>query len=94
MVIASAIIEIEIPENSSLKDKRRVVKSVIARLRRDFNVAAAEIDAQDQWQRAVLGIVTISTDAGHAHSLLERAITNLADWRLDCTLAAYEVEIW
>jgi hypothetical protein len=94
MVIGSALIELDIPENGSLKDKRRVVKSVIARLRNEFNLAAAEVDAHDEWQRAVLAIVTVSTDPGHAHGLLEKAVDALAAWRLDCDLAGYEIELW
>ncbi len=94
MVIGSALIELEIPDNDSLKDKRRVVKSVLARLRRDYNVAAAEVDALDEWRRAIIAIVTVSTDAGHAHSVLEKAVAGLDSWRLDCTLAGYQVEIW
>ena len=94
MVIASAIIELDIPANASLKDKRRVVQSVIARLRRDFNLAAAEVEDLDQWQRAVIGIVTVSNDAGYAHGLLEKAVARLDSWRLDCVLAGYHVEVW
>lgn len=94
MVIGSALIELEIPENASLKDKRRVVKSVLARLRQDYNVAAAEVDALDEWQRAVLAIVTVSTDPGHAHGLLEKAVAALEVWRLDCNLAGYQIEMW
>lgn len=94
MVIGSAVIELDIPGNGSLKDKRRVVKSVIARLRQEYNVAAAEVDAHDQWERAVIALVTVSTDAGHAHGLLERAVAAVASWRLDCDLAGYQVEIW
>lgn len=94
MVIGSAVIELDIPENGSLKDKRRVVKSVIARLRNEYNVAAAEVDAHEEWQRAVIGLVTVSTDAGHAHSLLEKAVAAVATWRLDCDLTGYEIDVW
>ena len=93
MVIGSAVVELDIPA-ASLKDKRRVVKSVIARLRNEYNVAVAEVDAHDQWQRAVIAIVTVSTDAGHAHGLLEKAVAALASWRLDCEVAGYQVEVW
>lgn len=94
MVIASAIVELELHDGSSLKDKRRVVKSVIARLRREYNLAVAEVGANDQWHTAVIGLVTLSNDAAYAHGLLERAVAALADWRLDCDLAGYSVEIW
>ncbi len=94
MVIGSALVELDIPENSSLKDKRRVVKSVIARLRNEYNLAAAEVDAHEEWHRAVIGLVTVSTDAAHAHGLLERAVAAVAEWRLDCDLSSYEIEVW
>lgn len=94
MVIASALIELDIPENGSLKDKRRVVKSVMARLRNEYNLAAAEVDAHDEWQRAVLALVTVSTDPAHAHGLLEKAVASVESWRLDCHLAGYEIELW
>ena len=48
MIIGSAVIELDIPASASLKDKRRVVKSVIARLQRDYNLAVAEVDASSQ----------------------------------------------
>jgi uncharacterized protein YlxP (DUF503 family) len=94
MVIATARIELDIPASASLKDKRRVVRSVIARLRRDYNLSVAEVDALDQWQRAVIGIVTVSNDVRYAHGLLEKAVAALAEWRLDCDIASYQVEIW
>ncbi len=93
MIIGSAVIELDIAASASLKDKRRVVKAVTARLQRDYNLAVAEVDALDSWHRAVIGIVTVSNDAGYAHGLLEKAISALADWRLDCELASYHVEI-
>lgn len=94
MVIGSAIIDLDMPGNASLKDKRRVVKSVIARLRRDYNLAAAEVDAHESWRRAVIAIVTVSTDAAYAHGLLEKAVAGLEESRLDCILADYRIEIW
>ena len=93
-VIGSAIIQLDIPASASLKDKRRIVKSVMARLRREYNISVAETDALDQWQQAVISIVTVSNDAGYAHGLLEKAVTSLDEWRLDCDLASYRVEIF
>lgn len=94
MVIGSAILELDIPASASLKDKRRVVRSVVARLRREYNISVAEVDALDHRQRAVIGIVTVSNDARYAHGLLEKAVAALAEWRLDCDIASYQVEIW
>lgn len=93
-VIGSVIIELDIPASASLKDKRRVVRSVVARLRREYNISVAETDALDQWQRAVISMVTVSNDARYAHGLLEKAVASLDEWRLDCNIASYQVEIW
>jgi len=94
MVIGSALIELDIPASASLKDKRRVVRSVVARLRREYNLSVAEVGDLDQWRRAEIGIVTVSNDVRYAHGLLEKAVAALAEWRLDCNIASYQVEIW
>jgi len=56
--VVGALVEIDlhVPASSSLKEKRGVVKALIARLRRDLNVSVAEIDHQDLWQRTTLGV--------------------------------------
>lgn len=56
MVGALVEIDLHVPASSSLKEKRGVVKALIARLRRDLNVSVAEIDHQDLWQRTTLGV--------------------------------------
>ncbi|RME81840.1 MAG: DUF503 domain-containing protein [Caldilineae bacterium] len=94
MVIASAVLELDLPGSMSLKDKRRVVKSVLSRLRRDYNLAAAEVGAQDERTRALIALVTVCNESGYAHGLLEKAIAQVSNGRLDCVLADYEIEIW
>ena len=54
----------------SLKDKRRIVKSLKDRLHRQFNVSAAEVDHQDAWQRAALACCVVTTDRRHAEEVL------------------------
>jgi len=49
-------LELHVPAASSLKEKRAVVKSLVARLRGDLGVSVAEIDHQDLWQRCTLGV--------------------------------------
>jgi len=65
-------LEIHIEDAHSLKEKRHVVKGLKDRLRVRFNVAVAEIDYQDSWQRAVVAAVTISGDRVHADSVLQK----------------------
>lgn len=64
-------LEIVLQNSHSLKDKRHVVKSLKDRLRGKFNVAVAEIDCQDLWQRAVVAAVTVSSDRVYAERVLQ-----------------------
>jgi hypothetical protein len=64
-------LEIVLRDAHSLKDKRHVVKSLKDRLRSKFNVAVAEIDYQDLWQRALVAAVTVASDHTHAEKVLQ-----------------------
>ena len=66
-------LEMRLEHSHSLKDKRHVVKGLKDRLRRKFNVAVAEIDYQDLWQRALVAAVTVSGDHDRAQQVLESA---------------------
>ena len=63
--------ELRIEHAHSLKEKRHVVQSLKDRLRHKFNVAVAEIEYQDLWQRAVIAAVTVSSDRDHAGKVLQ-----------------------
>ena len=64
-------LELHLDGAHSLKDKRHTVKSLKDRLRNRFNVAVAEIDYQDLWQRALVSAVTVSSDRKHAEQVLQ-----------------------
>lgn len=64
-------LELHLDEAHSLKDKRHTVKGLKDRLRGKFNVAVAEIDYQDVWQRSLISAVTVSSDHGHAEQVLQ-----------------------
>ena len=74
MTVALLSVELYISEARSLKDKRVVLRSLKDRLKK-FNVAVAEIDHQNLWQRAELGIVTVATSTDVA----ERLLASVAD---------------
>lgn len=93
MVIGTCVIELSIPANHSLKGKRRILKSIIARVRNRFNVSIAEIDSQDAWQLATLGLACVSNDAGNAHSLLTRIVKMIEDSRFDAEVVDYRIEM-
>ena len=69
-VVAVLTLEIFVEDSHSLKDKRHVVKSLKDRLRQKFNVAVAEIDGLDSWQRSVIAAVTVSNERVHAEQML------------------------
>lgn len=65
MFAALVTLELHVPASSSLKEKRGVIKSVAARLRNDLKVSVAEVDHQDLWQRATLGVaIAAGSDVG------------------------------
>jgi uncharacterized protein YlxP (DUF503 family) len=94
MVIGCCTIELYLPGAASLKDKRSVLKGVIHRVRREFNVSIAEVDYQDVLQSAVLGVVTLSTDSSHVHSQLTHVVNWIDRHRLDAELVDYQIEMF
>ncbi|TMD93356.1 MAG: DUF503 domain-containing protein, partial [Chloroflexi bacterium] len=70
-------VSIHIPESHSLKEKRQVVQSVVARLRRTFNIAVAEVGDQDVWQLATIGIACVSGDGRHADEMCQKVLRHL-----------------
>lgn len=74
MVIGICQFTIQLPEAHSLKDKRRVVKSIIERVQNRFNVSIAEVDDQDLWQIASIGLVCVSNSAPHADETLQHVL--------------------
>jgi uncharacterized protein YlxP (DUF503 family) len=94
MVVGVCTLELEIPASHSLKDKRHVVKSLTARVRRDFNVSIAEVDSLDSWQHSILGIVCVSSDANYARGLLEKVMDSIERSRMDAVIADYSIEMW
>ncbi len=86
-------IEIYIPGLTSLKDKRGVVKPLLARLRKDFNVSVAEVEDQDQLGHAVLAVAAVSPSADYVHGLLQRIAESVGQWRLDAELVDYQIEL-
>jgi uncharacterized protein YlxP (DUF503 family) len=81
-----------ISESYSLKQKRRVVKSIINRLKNRFNVAVGEIDALDVHQRVVLGIVSVSNDSTHLNRVLSKVV-NFIEANSLAELTDYEIEL-
>jgi uncharacterized protein YlxP (DUF503 family) len=93
MIIGTARISLFLPENYSLKDKRQDVKSILARTINQFHVAAAEVGDNDNWQRAVIGVACVSTDARHANEMISKVVNFIESNLQEGGLEDYEVEI-
>jgi len=74
MVIRVCQLDLRIPENHSLKGKRHVLRKITERVRYRFNVAISEVGDNDLWQRAQIGICTVSNDSRHINSSLDKVI--------------------
>jgi uncharacterized protein YlxP (DUF503 family) len=93
MTVGVCRVTLRLPENTSLKGKRQVIKSLIARIHNRYNVSIAEIDNQDSWQIASLGISCISNNGGHAGEMLKSVVGFIRGTRLDAEVLDWEVEL-
>ncbi len=75
MPVGVLTLEIQLPYAHSLKDKRAVLQKVRDRLRSRFNVAVAELDHQDVWQQATLGVVSISNSQALLESIFRQVLS-------------------
>lgn len=94
MNIGVCRIELRLPGNQSLKGKRRVIKSITTRLRNDYNVCVAEVDNQDSWQLATLGVASVSNHRGHAHEMVSSVVRFISQNYPDLELLSSEIEIF
>ena len=92
MVVGLLTLEVHLPYAQSLKDKRQVLRSLKDRLRSHFNVAVAEVDHQDLWQRATVGVVSVSNDRTYLNQLLE-GVADEAEKLLNGNLVNTSIEI-
>jgi uncharacterized protein YlxP (DUF503 family) len=70
-MIAILTVHLHIPGCASLKEKRSRLKPLLARLHRQFNISAAEMDLQDKWQEGIIACGMVGNDAAHLQSALE-----------------------
>ena len=91
--VGVCVVSMRLPENHSLKGKRQVLKSLLARVHNRFNVSAAEIDAHDSWQMASLAFSCVSTDERHAHQVLAKVVDFIRSERLDAEIVGVETEV-
>ncbi len=92
MTVGLLTLDLHIPDARSLKDKRQVLRSLKDSLRGQFNVAVAELDHHDAWQRSVVGVVTLSNEEQHVENTLQKVLAE-ADRHLGPLLVQHSLEI-
>jgi uncharacterized protein YlxP (DUF503 family) len=93
MFIGSLTLQLRLSQCHSLKDKRSIVKSVVAKLRNEFNVSVAEVAEQDRWQTAVIGVACVSGDTRYAREQLQAVVDWVYDNRPDVDVTLAEIEV-
>jgi uncharacterized protein YlxP (DUF503 family) len=86
-------LKLHIPENQSLKDKRRIVKSIISRLRNQYNISVAEVDDHDLWQLATLGVSCVSNNGQHVDETITKIINFIVQNYPELEIVSQETEI-
>jgi uncharacterized protein YlxP (DUF503 family) len=74
MIVGLCTIELFLPGSQSLKDKRQVLLSLKVRLREKFNLSVAEVDGQDLWQKAILGLACVANEGRYVNQVLDQAL--------------------
>ena len=92
MNVGVAKLTLRLEASSSLKDKRRVINSIRERVRNKFNVSVAEVDQNDAWQTAVIGITCVSNNVRHADQTLDNVLEFIESDRPDAEVIDCEME--
>ena len=86
-------LRLRLPENLSLKGKRRVVKSITTQVGNKFNVSVAEVGDNDLWQLATLGVCCVSNNHRYTNEVLSKVVDFIANGRFEVEMLDYEIEI-
>jgi len=92
VVIGTLTVELFIFGSRTLKDKRRILKSILDKVKSRFNVSIAEVDSHDMWQRSVLGIACVSNQVAHVQSVLS-SVEKFISHQRDAEIISLHTEI-
>ena len=90
--VALGTVELHLPDVGSLKGKRHVLKGLKEKVRARFEVAVAEVDHHDMWQRATLAVAYVSHDSRHANEVVSKAV-DFIEGNVDGYVTGVSVEI-
>ena len=93
MNVGACKICLRLPENLSLKGKRQVLKSITTQVGNKFNVSVAEVDDQDLWQLATIGVCCVSNNKRYSNEVLSKVVSFIANSRFEVEMLDYEIEI-
>ena len=93
MVVGICTVQLRLDGNRSLKGKRAVLKPLLSRLHKEFNVAAAEVGALDAWEMAEIGLAAIANEHAHVDQVLQNVVKWIEQSPLDVQLIDYQIEI-
>lgn len=93
VIIGVCEVSLSLPMAHSLKEKRGLVKPLLARLRGEFNVSVAEVEDQDRWQSAVIAVAMVAADGANLHGALEAVVRWIERTQPHLYLANWEIEI-
>lgn len=91
--IGCCSLELHLPEVTSLKGKRGILKSLLTRVRNQFNVSAAEYGHQDLWQSSLIALVCVSNSQTHCHQMLQSVVRWIEDSYPEIQIVAEEMEM-
>ncbi len=86
-------LQIHLPDNHSLKEKRRTLKSITSRLRNQFNVSVAEVGDYDLWQSASIGISCVSNNNQHVDEILNKIMNYITFNYPELEIIDHDIEI-
>jgi hypothetical protein len=92
MIVGVLRVELSLPGSHSLKDKRRLLRSLLDRLHNEFNVSAAEVDHQDNWRQAEVGVSCVSGESAHANAVLSRVL-DVVERETEIVVTGVELEM-
>lgn len=92
MFVGVATLHLEVTDAMTLKDKRQVVRSLLARIRNTFNVSAAEVGNLGSHTMTTFGVAAVANDKNYVHGMLEK-VADLAEREPRALLLDYEIEI-
>lgn len=93
MIIGVCAVSLSLPMAHSLKEKRGLLKPLVERLRREFNVSVAEVEDQDRWQAAEIAIAMVAADGANVHGALESIVGWIERTQPHLYVANWEIEI-